>query len=58
MKVKAMISFAGAVSMRQGEERDIPNGSDILKDLLKAGYVKEIKTARRGKNDENKPGDG
>lgn len=42
MKVKAKISFAGLVSMRKGEEREISDEA-ILSDLLSAEYVEEIK---------------
>lgn len=37
-KVKATVSFAGAVSMAQGEVRDIEDKA-ILDDLLRAGHV-------------------
>lgn len=40
MKVKAVISFSGILSMAAGEVRDLPNG-DMLQDLLRAGYVLE-----------------
>ena len=40
MKVKALKSFSGAVSMAKGDVRDI-NDEYILKDLIKAGYVVE-----------------
>lgn len=41
MKVKALVSFAGAVSMHAGETRDIDN--ILARDLLHAGYVIEDK---------------
>ena len=41
MKVKALVSFAGAVSMYAGETRDIDD--NIARDLLHAGYVIEDK---------------
>lgn len=41
MKVKATVSFCGAVTMGLGEVREIEDG-DILKSLLGAGYVKEV----------------
>lgn len=41
MKVKALISFGGLISMGIGEVRDIEN-EDIVKDLLKADYVKRV----------------
>ena len=41
MKVKALVGFAGAVSMAAGEIRDIDEA--IARDLLYAGYVVEDK---------------
>lgn len=40
-RVRAIVSFAGTVTMGRGEERDIPYG-DVLDDLIAAGYVEEI----------------
>lgn len=51
MKVRAKISFCGAVSMAANEERDIPQ-SEVLSDLLSAGYV--IPASEGGVSDENK----
>lgn len=36
----ALVSFCGQISMAEGEVRDIPDPS-LVKDLLKAGYIKE-----------------
>lgn len=44
MLVKALKSFAGAVSMGAGETRDIDDEA-ILRDLLDAGYVEAEKAA-------------
>lgn len=44
-KVKAKVSFAGIVTMGAGETRDIQN-EEIVKDLVSAGYVEEIKTEK------------
>lgn len=44
MLVKALKSFAGAVSMGAGETRDIDDEA-ILRDLLDAGYVEAEKVA-------------
>lgn len=41
MKVKAKVSFCGSVTMGLGEVREIQD-EDILKGLLKAGYVEEV----------------
>lgn len=43
MKVKALVSFAGAFSMYKGEEKEC-NDKVILQDLLSCGYVEEVKT--------------
>lgn len=43
MKVKALISFSGLISMTVGEEKDIAD-KEVLTDLLKAQFVEKIKT--------------
>lgn len=43
---KALISFGGLVSMTVGEVRDIPDKS-IVKDLLEAGYIEEVKPTEK-----------
>ena len=43
---KAKISFSGVVSMEQGEVKDIADIA-IVKDLLRAGYIEEIKPAEQ-----------
>ena len=40
MKVKALIPFAGEVSMAVGEVADIPD--NIANDLISAGHVEKI----------------
>lgn len=53
MKYKALISFTGKVSMGMGEERELSD-KEIIKDLLKAGYIKEMKeTKPRKKKGDN-----
>ena len=42
MKVKALKSFSGAVSMSRGQEKEISD-KYLLSDLLNAGYVVEAK---------------
>ena len=42
MRIKALVSFSGALSMRIGEEREYDN-EVVLSDLLQAGYIDEIK---------------
>ena len=39
---KALKSFGGKISMKKGEVKDI-NDEDIVKDLINAGYIEEIK---------------
>ena len=53
---KALVSFAGHISMVKGEVRDIDD-PEIVSDLLKAGYIvdleakkKAAKTSRKSKN--------
>lgn len=52
MKVKALKSFSGSISMYAGEVRDI-NTKDILADLTRAGYIETV-TARKGTKNEGK----
>lgn len=46
MKVKALVNFAGYFSMYKGEEKEC-NDKVILQDLLKAGYIEEVKTTKK-----------
>lgn len=50
MRVKALKSFSGAVSMYEGEVRDIEN-KDILDDLTTAGYIEPDAPKRSVKNE-------
>lgn len=45
---KATIGFAGLVTMRKNEVREIKD-KKIVKDLLKAGYIVEIKSEKAKK---------
>lgn len=45
MKVKAAIGFSGQVSAAPGEVLDLPGGSPVLADLLRAGYVEPVDRA-------------
>jgi hypothetical protein len=38
MLVKALTSFAGAISMSEGETQEV-NDNAIVQDLLRAGYI-------------------
>lgn len=42
MKVRAKVSFSGIVSMGLGAVQEIDN-EEVLRDLLEAGYVEEVK---------------
>ncbi len=44
MLIKANVSFAGDIVMRKGEEREL-EASTALSDLLRCGYVSEVKKA-------------
>lgn len=50
MLVKALKSFAGTISMYDGEIREIAN-DEIAKDLLQAGYIEGIKEAKAVKTE-------
>lgn len=45
---KAKVNFSGVVSMNVGEVADIAD-VNIAKDLLKAGYIEEVKPAEKAK---------
>lgn len=45
---KAKIGFSGLISMRKNEIKEIKD-KKIVKDLLKAGYIEEIKTKKNEK---------
>lgn len=46
--LKAIKSFSGTVSMYEGETREIDDAT-IVADLLRAGYVEEVKPKGRTK---------
>ena len=45
---RAKVCFSGLISMRKGEEKQIKD-KKIVKDLLKAGYIEEIKPVKSEK---------
>lgn len=45
---KALKSFSGAISMHEGETREIDD-AELVADLLRAGYIEEVKP-KRGRN--------
>ena len=53
VKVKAVIGFAGAVSMAAGEVRDIPE--DVAAPLLKCGYLEAVEATPAPANEGNTP---
>lgn len=52
MKVKALVSFAGAFSMYQGEVKECSDKA-ILQDLLKAGYIEKVKSNNKKEGEAN-----
>lgn len=52
MKVEAVESFCGAISMYGGEVRDIASET-LVKDLMQAGYITPC-TQKRGVKNESK----
>lgn len=46
MQFKALVSFSGIISMQENEVREI-NNKGLYQDLIKAGYVEEIKAESR-----------
>ena len=42
---KALKSFSGIISMQEGETREIED-ADVVADLLRAGYIEEVKPKR------------
>jgi len=51
MKYRALESFSGALSMHVGEVREL-NNEDIIKDLLGAKYIEEVKPEKPNKENE------
>jgi hypothetical protein len=52
LKVKALVSFSGQVTMAIGEVKEIKDKA-TCKDLLQAGYVEEVKPTKKVNADEN-----
>lgn len=46
---RALKSFSGIISMHEGETREIDN-AELVADLLKAGYIEEVKPKRSGRS--------
>ena len=43
---KALVSFSGIISMAKNEVREIKD-KEIINDLLKAGYIEEVKPTKK-----------
>ena len=56
MKVKALKSFSGAISMYAGEVRNIQTQA-ILNDLADAGYIEPVSQRRGAKNEGKRDND-
>lgn len=52
MKVKAIKSFAGKVTMSKGETKDILK--EVADDLIRAKFVKEVKVKKTSKKTDEK----
>lgn len=50
---KALRSFTGKTVMKKGETRDLTDKA-IIKDLIKAGYIEEVKPASTPKKGDKK----
>lgn len=48
MKIRALKSFAGKVTMMAGQELNVED-KEIAEDLVNAGFAEEIKTTAKGK---------
>lgn len=48
---RALVSFSGLVSMAKGQVREIKDKA-IVADLLKAGYIEEVKSTKKNKEEE------
>ncbi len=46
MKIEALVSFCGVLTMAEGEVREYSDEA-VLSDLLKAGYIKEAKEEKK-----------
>ena len=45
---KAIIGFSGLITMKKGEIKEIKDKA-LVKDLLKAGYIEEVKPVKAKK---------
>ena len=54
MRIKALCSFSGVISMAAGEELEYEN-QEVIDDLLQAGYIRAAPAVTHKKED-GKPG--
>lgn len=54
MKIKALVSFSGKLSMHKDEITEYGNKA-VLQDLLQAGYVEEVKNNDSKPDNKSKP---
>lgn len=47
MRVRALKSFGGKLSMHKGQEKEITD-KEVLKDLLACAYIEEVKVTKKG----------
>lgn len=52
MKVRALVNFAGIITMKKGDEIEI-NDKAIYEDLIQARFVEEVKLSKKVKKDES-----
>lgn len=52
MKIKALVSFSGALTMHKGEIREY-GVKAILSDYLQAGFIEEVKPEKPSKGGNN-----
>ena len=45
---RAVIGFSGLINMKKGEVKEIKDKA-LVKDLLKAGYIEEVKPEKKQK---------
>lgn len=48
---RALVGFSGLISMAKDEVKEIKD-KEIIKDLLKAGYIEEVKPTKKKKEEE------
>lgn len=54
MKIRALCSFSGRITMAKGDVREC-NNEYVVNDLLRAGYVEVVETPSPAKNQDEKP---